>query len=61
VRALKGAAVGRAISRLVLEGSGARTNETAFSEAIQQFEGGRLFWNGNVCFVLFEDSTWIMF
>jgi len=39
----------------------ARTSETAFSGAIQQFEGGWLFWNGNVCFVLFEDRTWTMF
>jgi len=39
----------------------ARTSETAFSGAIQQFEGGWLFWNGNVCFVLFEDGTWTMF
>lgn len=39
----------------------ARTNETAFSGVIQQFKGGWLFWNGNVCFVLFEDSTWTMF
>jgi hypothetical protein len=39
----------------------ARTSETIFSGEIQQFEGGWLFWNGNVCFVLFEDSTWTMF
>jgi hypothetical protein len=39
----------------------ARTGETAFSGAIQQFEGGWLFWNGDVCFVLFEDGTWTMF
>lgn len=39
----------------------ARTGETAFSGAIQQFEGGWLFWNGIVCFVLFEDGTWTMF
>jgi hypothetical protein len=39
----------------------AKTSETAFSGAIQQFEGGWLFWNGNVCFVLFEDGTWTMF
>ncbi len=39
----------------------ARTSETTFSGAIQQFEGGWLFWNGNVCFVLFEDGTWTMF
>jgi len=39
----------------------ARTSETAFEGAIQQFERGWLVWNGNVCFVLFEDSTWTMF
>jgi len=39
----------------------ARTSETAFEGAIQQFEGGWLFWNGNVCFVLFEDGTWTIF
>jgi hypothetical protein len=39
----------------------ARTSETAFSGAVQEFEGGWLFWNGNVCFVLFADGTWTMF
>lgn len=39
----------------------ARTDETAFGGVIQQFEGGWLLWNGNVCFVLFEDGTWTMF
>jgi len=39
----------------------ARTSETAFSGAIQQFEEGWLFWDGNVCFVLFSDGTWTMF
>ncbi len=39
----------------------ARASETAFEGVIQQFEGGWLVWNGTVCFVLFEDSTWIMF
>ena len=39
----------------------ARTNETAFSGMIQKFKGGWLFWNGSVCFVLFEDSTWTIF
>jgi hypothetical protein len=39
----------------------ARTSETAFSGVMQQFEGGWLLWNGNVCFVLFADGTWIMF
>lgn len=38
-----------------------RTGETAFSGAMQQFEGGWLLWNGNVCFVLFADGTWTMF
>lgn len=38
-----------------------RTSETIFEGAIQQFEGGWLLWNGNVCFVLFADSTWTMF
>jgi hypothetical protein len=37
------------------------SNETAFSGAMQAFEGGWLLWNGNVCFVLFADGTWIMF
>ena len=35
--------------------------ETGFSGAMQQFEGGWLLWNGNVCFVLFADGTWTMF
>ena len=39
----------------------ARSNETPFSGALQQFKGGWLFWNGNVCFVLFADGTWIIF
>lgn len=39
----------------------AKTSEMAFSGVIQKFERGWLFWNGNVCFVLFEDSTWTMF
>lgn len=38
-----------------------RTSETTFSGAMQQFEGGWLLWNGNVCFVLFADGTWTMF
>jgi hypothetical protein len=38
-----------------------RTNETLFSGAMEQFEGGWLLWNGNVCFVLFADGTWTMF
>jgi hypothetical protein len=38
------------------------TAETRFSGAMQQFEGGWLLWNGNVCFVLFiDDGTWTMF
>ena len=44
------------------EGGGwSRTSETTFDGAIQQFEGGWLLWNGNVCFVLFADGTWTMF
>lgn len=39
----------------------ARTGETSFSGAMQRFEGGWLLWNGNVCFVLFADSSWTMF
>jgi hypothetical protein len=39
----------------------ARTDETPFAGAIQQFEGGWLLWNGDVCFVLFADGTWLMF
>lgn len=38
-----------------------RTSETPFRGAMQQFEGGWLLWNGNVCFVLFGDGTWTMF
>jgi hypothetical protein len=38
-----------------------RTDETAFEGAMQEFEGGWLLWNGNVCFVLFSDGTWTMF
>jgi hypothetical protein len=37
------------------------SNETAFSGAMQAFEGGWLLWNSNVCFVLFADGTWKMF
>jgi hypothetical protein len=37
------------------------SDETAFSGAMQAFEGGWLLWNGNVCFVLFSDGTWTMF
>ena len=37
------------------------SNETLFSGAMEQFEGGWLLWNGNVCFVLFADGTWTMF
>jgi hypothetical protein len=39
----------------------AKTSETTFNGVIQQFERGWLLWNGNVCFVLFEDGTWTMF
>lgn len=42
-------------------GGWARTSETTFEGAMQQFEGGWLLWNGNVCFVLFADGTWTMF
>ncbi len=42
-------------------GDGARGNETVFSGALQQFEGGWLLWNSDVCFVLFADGTWTMF
>lgn len=50
----------RAIAKA--EGGGwSRTSETTFSGAIQQFEGGWLLWNGNVCFVLFADGRWTMF
>ena len=38
-----------------------RTGETVFSGVMQEFEGGWLLWNGNVCFVLFSDGTWTMF
>jgi hypothetical protein len=37
------------------------SNETLLSGAMEQFEGGWLLWNGNVCFVLFADGTWTMF
>jgi len=37
------------------------SNETLFSGAMERFEGGWLLWNGNVCFVLFADGTWMMF
>lgn len=43
------------------KGPRARTSETPFSGAIQSFEGGWLLWNGNVCFVLFDDGSWTMF
>ena len=39
----------------------ARTSETRFAGMMQQFAGGWLLWNGNVCFVLFADGMWIMF
>ena len=38
-----------------------RSDETVWSGALQRFEGGWLFWNGNVCFVLFADGSWVMF
>jgi hypothetical protein len=38
-----------------------RTGETVFEGQIQQFERGWLLWNGNVCFVLFDDGFWTMF
>lgn len=38
-----------------------RSSETLFNGAMEQFEGGWLLWNGNVCFVLFADGTWTMF
>jgi hypothetical protein len=47
--------------RLGMGGAWARTEETRFSGAMQQFEGGWLLWNGNVCFVLFENGEWTMF
>ena len=37
-----------------------RSGEVVFHGAIQQFEGGWLLWNGNVCFVLFADGTWMI-
>ena len=37
------------------------SNETIFTGAKQQFAGGWLLWNGNVCFALFADGTWTMF
>lgn len=43
------------------DGGWSRTSETTFSGAIQQFEGGWLLWNGNVCFVLFANGRWTMF
>jgi hypothetical protein len=39
----------------------ARTSETAFRGTIQQFEGGWLLWNGNVCFVLISDGRRTIF
>ena len=41
--------------------SWARTSETPFAGALQEFRGGWLLWNGNVCFVLFADGSWNMF
>jgi hypothetical protein len=39
----------------------ARTSETVFRGAMEQFEGGWLLWNGNVCFVLFSDGRRTIF
>jgi hypothetical protein len=39
----------------------ARTAETEFRGVTQRFAGGWLLWNGDVCFVLFADHTWLMF
>ena len=39
----------------------ATTDETVFAGQMQQFEGGWLLWNGDVCFILFDDGTWTMF
>lgn len=44
-----------------MDGPQARTSETPFSGVLQSFEGGWLLWNGNVCFVLFDDGSWTMF
>lgn len=52
------------LARAIAEAEGggwSRTSETTFSGTIQQFEGGWLLWNGNVCFVLFADGRWTMF
>lgn len=38
-----------------------QTAEIPFEGAMQQFEGGWLLWNGDVCFVLFADGTWTMY
>lgn len=38
-----------------------KTAETEFSGQRQRFEHGWLVWNGNVCFVLFDDQTYIIF
>jgi len=51
----------RTIADAEKRGWWSRTSETTFNGAMQQFEGGWLLWNGNVCFVLFADGTWTMF
>jgi len=51
----------RTIAGTEKNGGWSRTSETTFNGAIQQFEGGWLLWNGNVCFVLFADGRWTMF
>ncbi len=43
------------------QGPRSSSAETPFEGAIQQFEGGWLLWNGNVCFVLFNNGSWLIF
>ena len=38
-----------------------QTGEKEFAGSVQQFEGGWLLWNGEVCFVLYSDGNWTMF
>ncbi len=51
----------RATAGAEKRGGWSQTSETTFNGAMQQFEGGWLLWNGNVCFVLFADGRWTMF
>jgi hypothetical protein len=36
------------------------TSEAPFNGALEEFEGGWLFWDGSICFVLYDDGSFIL-